>query len=91
MNIIMIGATGSGKSSFLRTFATALTNGDYIKDIYRVCPNTSREDSATKQVWYNKPDWFKLQLLKHTYLLESKSQTLTQNIFVKDLQIWSKY
>lgn len=50
INIIMIGATGSGKSSFLRTFATALSNSDYIKDIYRVCPREVREDSATKQV-----------------------------------------
>lgn len=50
LNIIMIGAAGSGKSSFLRTFATALSNSDYIKDVYRVCPIQGREISATKQI-----------------------------------------
>uniref|UniRef100_A0A8W8P034 Septin-type G domain-containing protein n=1 Tax=Magallana gigas TaxID=29159 RepID=A0A8W8P034_MAGGI len=52
INIIMIGVTGSGKSSFLRTFATALTNSDYIKDIYRACPIKNREKSATKKIHY---------------------------------------
>lgn len=50
INIIMIGRCGSGKSSFLRTFATALSNSDYIKDIYRVCPKGGREETATKQI-----------------------------------------
>lgn len=50
----MIGVTGSGKSSLLRTFATALTNSDYIKDIYRVGPKDGREKSVTKKVRYNK-------------------------------------
>lgn len=63
----MIGVTGSGKSSLLRTFATALTNSDYIKDIYRVGPKEGREKSVTKKVRYNKPDCFELQLLKHNF------------------------
>lgn len=50
INIIMIGVTGSGKSSLLRTFATALTNSDYIKDIYRVGPKEGREKSVTKKI-----------------------------------------
>lgn len=56
INIIMIGVTGSGKSSVLGTFATALTNSDcdYIRDIYRTCPLKSREKSATKKVMYCK-------------------------------------
>lgn len=49
-NIVMIGETGSGKSSFLRTFTTALTNNTDIKDIYRVCPQKSKTISATKQI-----------------------------------------
>lgn len=67
INIIMIGITGSGKSSLLRTFTTALTNSDYIKDIYRVADKQGREDSVTKKVRYNEPDCFKLQLLKENY------------------------
>lgn len=50
INIIMIGVTGSGKSSFRRTFETALTSSDYIKDIYRACPIKNREKSATKKI-----------------------------------------
>ncbi|XP_052693725.1 uncharacterized protein LOC128171988 [Crassostrea angulata] len=48
----MIGVTGSGKSSFLRTFVTALTNSDYIKDIYSACPIKNREKSATKKIHF---------------------------------------
>lgn len=47
INIIMIGETGAGKSSFLRTFTTALTNNTDIKDIYRVAP---QKGSVTKQI-----------------------------------------
>lgn len=50
INIIMIGITGTGKSSLLRTFTTALTNSDYIKDIYRVAHKQGREDSVTKKI-----------------------------------------
>lgn len=63
----MIGITGTGKSSLLRTFTTALTNSDYIKDIYRVAHKQGREDSVTKKVRYNEHDCFKLQLLKENY------------------------
>lgn len=65
MNIIMIGETGSGKSSFLGTFTTALRCDDCMSDIYRKCPKSGREESTTKKVRYNKPHFFKLQLLKH--------------------------
>lgn len=50
INIIMIGETGAGKSSFLNTFSTALSGGQEIIDIYRVSPEHGREDSATKMV-----------------------------------------
>lgn len=64
MNIIMIGVTGSGKSSFLRTFTTALRHRDTLKDIYRTCPLKGREDSATKTVRYKKkPHYYKSQFL----------------------------
>lgn len=50
INIVMIGEAGSGKSSFLRTFTTALANSTNIKDTYRVSPLESREIVATKKV-----------------------------------------
>lgn len=52
LNIIMIGETGAGKSSFLNTFATALS-GQEMKDIYRTSPGQGREKSATQRVEYN--------------------------------------
>lgn len=51
INIVMIGETGSGKSSFLKTFATALSDSTDIKDIYRVSPKKQKE-SATKQIHF---------------------------------------
>lgn len=50
INIIMVGVTGSGKSSFLRTFTTALNNRKTMLDIYRACPLEGREESATKKI-----------------------------------------
>lgn len=50
INIIMIGETGSGKSSFLRTFTTALMSNTDIKDNYRVGPKEGREPSVTKRI-----------------------------------------
>lgn len=38
INIMMVGDTGSGKSSVLNTFATAVTNSDRVKKIHRVFP-----------------------------------------------------
>lgn len=52
INIVMIGETGSGKSSLLRTFTTAVTNSTDIKDTYRVSPGQSKEKSVTKQVHF---------------------------------------
>lgn len=50
INIIMIGETGSGKSSFLRTFTSALMSNTDIKDNYRVGPKEGREPSVTKRI-----------------------------------------
>lgn len=61
INIIMVGVTGSGKSTLLRTFTTALNNRNTMSDRYRACPLEGREESATKRVRYNKPNFFKLQ------------------------------
>lgn len=48
----MIGETGAGKSSLLRTFVNALIDSPDIKDIYRVSPLQSKE-SATQRVEQN--------------------------------------
>lgn len=48
----MIGETGAGKSSLLRTFVNALIDSPDIKDIYRVSPLQSNE-SATQRVEQN--------------------------------------
>lgn len=52
INIVMIGAAGSGKSSFLKTFTTALANSTYIKDVNRIAPLTSKEEIVTTKVLY---------------------------------------
>lgn len=60
----MIGETGSGKSSFLRTFTTALMSNTDIKDNYRVGPKESRELSVTKRVkFYVKLNIFFINIL----------------------------
>lgn len=61
INIIMVGGTGTGKSTFLETFTTALSNRKTKSDIYRACPSQGREYSATKKVRYNKVHFYKLQ------------------------------
>lgn len=50
INIIMIGETGAGKSSFLNTFVTALANSQERKKITRESPCQSGEESATKRM-----------------------------------------
>lgn len=50
INIIMVGGTGTGKSTFLETFTTALSNRKTKSDIYRACPSQGREYSATKKI-----------------------------------------
>lgn len=59
INIIMIGITGSGKSSFLRTFTTALKDRGTMGDNYRAGPLQGREGSSTKKVRSNKPHFNK--------------------------------
>lgn len=51
MNILMIGETGAGKSSYLSTFVTALSGR--MNDIYRISPAKGTEKSATQRVKYN--------------------------------------
>nr|XP_034321641.1 uncharacterized protein LOC117688068 [Crassostrea gigas]XP_034321642.1 uncharacterized protein LOC117688068 [Crassostrea gigas] len=46
-NIIMVGESGAGKSSLLKTFTTALSNKEDIADIYRIGPSTHGKKSAT--------------------------------------------
>lgn len=45
----MIGETGSGKSTFLNTFATALTDSKLVKDTYKAAPKETGE-SVTRKV-----------------------------------------
>lgn len=64
----MIGETGSGKSSFLRTFTTALMSNTDIKDNYRVGPKEGREASVTKRVkFYVKLFIFKLSIISFSW------------------------
>lgn len=50
INIIMIGETGSGKSSFLRAFTSALKSNTDIHDNYRVGPRQGKEPTVTKRI-----------------------------------------
>lgn len=52
-NIIMVGESGAGKSSLLKTFTTALSNKEDIADIYRIGPSTHAMTSATQKVHFN--------------------------------------
>lgn len=54
INIIMIGETGSGKSSCLNTFATALSGCEERIYVCRESPEQGKEKSATKRVLFNK-------------------------------------
>lgn len=49
-NIIMVGESGAGKSSLLKTFTTALSNKEDIADIYRIGPSTHAMTSATQKM-----------------------------------------
>lgn len=49
INILMIGETGSGKSTFLNTFATALTDSKLVKDTYKAAPKETGE-SVTRKI-----------------------------------------
>lgn len=50
INIVMIGETGAGKSSFLNTFATALTNSKCVLSRYRVSSVPNKDQSATTKL-----------------------------------------
>lgn len=50
INIVMIGETGAGKSSFLNTFATALSNSEVVLSTYRVSSEPNYQQSATKKL-----------------------------------------
>lgn len=85
MNIIMVGGTGSGKSTFLKTFTTALNKRNTVCDVYRASPSEGREYSATKRVRYNKFTLLNcnnLNILK-IHNLDFKSKNYAQNFFNK--------
>ena len=46
---MMVGATGSGKSSVLNTFVTAVTSSDRVKQIHSV--TASMNKSVNHKVW----------------------------------------
>lgn len=50
INIMMVGASGSGKSSIVNTFVTAVTSSDRVKQPHRVYP--SRSKNAKQKVWW---------------------------------------
>lgn len=52
-NIIMVGESGAGKSSLLKTFTTALSNKEEIADIQRIGPSTHGKKSVSQQVHFN--------------------------------------
>lgn len=71
----MIGETGSGKSSFLRTFTTALMSNTDIKDNYRVGPREGRETSVTKRVKFYVKHCFLIFI--NIFFLKKKNVLLT--------------
>lgn len=73
INIMMIGETGAGKSSFFNTVATALEDSSIIKDTYRVGSAESREMSVTKKVLYLKRSFFQVSILDNLYSVNSTS------------------
>lgn len=73
----MIGETGSGKSSFLRTFTTALMSNTDIKDNYRVGPKEGREARVTKRVKFYVKLCFKFLLSISFSFLKRKNVLLT--------------
>lgn len=66
INIILIGETGSGKSSLVNTFATALENRNTIMSICSSSPAVSSIGSVTTQViQYKCHDLYILIILKN--------------------------
>lgn len=72
----MVGESGAGKSSLLKTFTTALSNKEDIADIYRIGPSTHAMKSATQKVhfnsvkfWNEKKIWNKISLSRQPYTL----------------------
>lgn len=49
----MVGESGAGKSSLLKTFTTALSNKEEIEDIQRIGPSKHGKKSASQQVHFN--------------------------------------
>lgn len=72
----MVGESGAGKSSLLKTFTTALSNKEDIADIYRIGPSTHAMTSATQKVhfnsakfWNEKKIWNGISLSRQPYTL----------------------
>lgn len=72
----MVGESGAGKSSLLKTFTTALSNKEDITDVYRIGPSTHEKKSATHKVHFNscevsklKKNWNEISLLRQPFTL----------------------
>lgn len=72
----MVGESGAGKSSLLKTFTTALSNKEDIADIYRIGPSTNAMTSATQKVHFNSTKFWNEKKILNGISLSRQPYTL---------------